>query len=472
MKKSTLFYLLIIPAFISHVFAQEVLFEKQLPTDFKVKSTYQITNLSDYEMSLFFADNKKMLATLVNSNLEEVGSFEASTFPKEYNIPFGAQKKGNNLFIFYLTNRSKDEFGVVEVDFNSNSTKSEPLDLKFKKETFLQAFDHNGKVHILSIQDKSSILNFYVFDDQGGYSKKTLDLTHEKFRYWDNSLVDIYTLMSQPFGGKVEELLVKIDASTPNSLETSAAASKLFLEKDAFYLTFESNRSYSQVIQIDPEDFGYGITTFNKPYIANAPAWKKSNSFIYKGHYLGVTATNNILKFEIKDYNSRDVLQTYTIEKNKDIDFKNTPIGVDGSLYGNNLREIENENRFLRDVSDDEIGVSIYPANENHIVSLGSFKKVKIPIIGYAFPITEIGFLNVTGFAYFNVTNSHSTYFKSIFNQNFEHQKGNVPQNSFDKISSYLENNKDIDSKDVFKSREETILGYITDENVYKMVTF
>lgn len=471
MKKILLVLSLFISTWLS---SQEIIIQKQLPESFKTKSTFQITNPDNDEIALFFVNNKRIFLTLFNDAHEEIASFETDAFPKDYDIPFGIYRKSQNLFQIFLTNKGNDTFGVVEFNFETKSIKNIDIDLEFKKETFLQSFKYDGKLYALSIEDKSSILNFYVFDNEGAVQKNVVDLSEEKFRYWDNSFVNIYTLMTVPFGKRSERMLVKIDASTPNSLEISAAASKLFLEKDAFYLTFESNRNITQVVRVDPESFESTTTVFNKPFIPNAPTWKKANSFIYKGNYLGISATNEMVKFEVKDYKTRELISSYSIEKDKQIDFKNTPISVEGSIYRNKPREIENENRFLRDLSDSEIGVSIYSEGELYVVSIGSFENQKIPIpIGIPIPIAQIGFINITGFAYVNLKTSNSTSFKSLFNHNFEHQNGDIPSNRFDQISQYLENLEERNQlEDVFSASSSPILGYLDKDNNYIVVKF
>ena len=453
---------------------QEIIIKKQLPESLKVKMTFQVTNSDNDEMALFFVGNKKIFSSLFNGAHEEIASFESEPFPKDYDIPFGVYRKSDNLFQIFLTNKGNDKFGLVEFDFGAKSSKNIDIDLELKKETFLQPFKHNGKLHVLSIEDKSSVLNFYVFDIDGNFTKKVVDLSAEKFRYWDNSFVEIYTLMNAPFGKRNDQMLVKIDASTPNSLETSAAASKLFLEEDAFYLTFESNRNITQIVRIDPESFESTFTVFNKPFIPNAPAWKKANSFLYEGKYLGISATTEMLKFEVKDYQTRELISSYSIEKNEQISFKNTPISIEGSIYRSKPREIENENRFLRDLSDSEIGVSIYSEGETYVVSIGSFEKQNIPIpIGIPIPIAQVGFINITGFAYVNIKTSNSTSFKSLFNQQFEHQKGDVIANSFDQIGLYLESLEEKNQlEDVFGANSKPVLGYLDKDNNYIVVKF
>ena len=181
-----------------------------------------------------------------------------------------------------------------------------------------------------------------------------------------------------------------------------------------------------------------------------------------------------MLKFEVKDYQTRELISSYSIEKNEQISFKNTPISIEGSIYRSKPREIENENRFLRDLSDSEIGVSIYSEGETYVVSIGSFEKQNIPIpIGIPIPIAQVGFINITGFAYVNIKTSNSTSFKSLFNQQFEHQKGDVIANSFDQIGLYLESLEEKNQlEDVFGANSKPVLGYLDKDNNYIVVKF
>nr|WP_299382703.1 hypothetical protein [Allomuricauda sp.] len=454
------------------LFAQETIVEKELPEKFSPKNAYQITNRNSNEFALFLDNEYDIVASLFDEAHNEISDFTAATFPSDYPIPIGAVQTGAQQFQFFLSNRSKKKFGLFTFDFGQKSAQVQDIDLGMKKETFLQTFNHNGKFHILTIPNNSSIFNFYVFNADGTFTKNSVDLSSKRFRYWNNDNKDLYTLMKKPFGKEVPKLLEKIDATTPNSLEISAVASKLFLEEDFFYFTFESNRNITQVIKLDPTDFSYTVTTYNKPFLANVVNGKKTNSFLYNGNYLGVSSTNQMLKFEIKDLETRAVKKTYVIEKDKPINFKNTPIRIEGKNIISKSRSIENSNRFLRDMANNELGVTIYKDGETNVVSIGTFAKGKMAIPLVPVAAVQFGFLNVTGYAYFNVSVSESTYFKSLFNTSFDHLDGEIPVNSFESIKEYTEELGKLKLESVFRINGDIVLGYLGDDHTYRIIKF
>ena len=89
MKKCTLRGLALLS--FAAIGAQQPLFEKQLPQDFKIKNSLQIGHMGDHSMSLLFMDNKRSMASLINGDLVESATFQTDPLPKKYNIPLGAQ---------------------------------------------------------------------------------------------------------------------------------------------------------------------------------------------------------------------------------------------------------------------------------------------------------------------------------------------------------------------------------------------
>jgi len=84
--------------------------------------------------------------------------------------------------------------------------------------------------------------------------------------------------------------------------------------------------------------------------------------------------------------------------------------------------------------------------------------------IGMGIPIASFGsatvFFNPTYFAYNSYTSSKSTHIKGLFDTNFNHIKGELKQNVFDKINdSKIEKSTAQKGKTVFKYKDFYIVG-------------
>jgi hypothetical protein len=429
MNKKLLLILVFLGVLISK--AQDIVLEKQLPEGFKIKRAFQIPNKTNNNLGLFFFNKKESKAFLFDNSMNEKSSIEFDAILNKYSSPLGGIVTNQNKFIFIVCNNTSDKFAVGEFDFNSKKAKFKESEIELKKERFLQHFAVEGSFYILTINNRSSILNLYRFNNQGEHKKEVIDLGETNFRHWNNNIVPLTTLLYSPFGKALETPLQKINTKTPNSLEITASPSKMFIENNKLYLALESNRSVTQAITIDLDNFSQTVTTFNKPFIANVVNGRKSNSFIFDNKYFGVTGASDIVKMEIKDFDTREVLKTYEIKKGENIPFKNAAIYFEGTGLGNRSKQIDNTNRFLRNISRSEVGISVFNQNGNNVITLGSFKEgVSGFGIGYG-PIAAV----------YSYTTTKSTFIKCKFDKNYNYLEGVVKSNVLDSLKKFVDEN-------------------------------
>lgn len=420
-------------AFVFVIFcsAQDIVLEKPLPEGFKIKRAFQIPNKTNNHLGLFFYNKKESKAFLFDSSMNEKSSIEFNAIPNKYSSPLGGIVTDKNKFIFVVGNGAANDFAVGEFDFKNKKASFKESEVELKKEKFLQYFASGNTFYILTINNRSSILNLYGFNKQGGHTKEVIDVSATNFRHWNNNIVPLTTLLYAPFGKDVEIPLQRIDTKTPNSLEITASASKMFVENNKLYLAFESNRSVTQTVTINLNDFSHTTTTFNKPFITNAKNGKKSNSFIFDNKYFGVTGTNDIVKMEIKDFDTREVLQSYEIKRGEKLPFKNAAIYFEGSGLGNRSKELDNTNKFLRNISNLEVGISVFKQDGNNIITIGSFKK---GVSGFG-----IGFGPIA--AVYSYATTKSTFIKCQFDDNYNYLEGEVKPNTLDSLKKFMDEN-------------------------------
>lgn len=116
----------------------------------------------------------------------------------------------------------------------------------------------------------------------------------------------------------------------------------------------------------------------------------------------------------------------------------------------------------MRKITSSKVGVSIYKQNGFHKISIGGIKEVKsnnggmmmamsgMAMSGMTMPGVSIGNnitvglnFNPTYMAYNSYSNTKSTYIECLFDENFKHQKMQIPDNAFDKIKNFEEEIKD-----------------------------
>ena len=447
MPKTAISLVMILAFLLGH--SQEIVLEKKLPEEFKIKRTFQIPNRTNGNLGLFFFNKKESKAFLFDDSMKEISAIDFSGIPNKYSSPLGGIITNKNRFVFITSNGSADNFALGLFDFENKSASFTESVVELKKEKYLQHFGALGKFYLLTVNNRSSVLNIYEFDNEGSYSKHVIDLASTNFRHWNNNIVPLTTLLNSPFGKAVEIPLQRINADTPNSLEITASASKLFIENDKLYLALESNRSVTQTIAVDLNDFSHKTTTFNKPFLPNINSGKKSNSFIYDEKYFGLTGTNGILKLEIKDFSSREIINSYEIKKNEELPFKDASIYFEGKGLGSRSKIIDNTNRFLRTMSKQEVGITVYKQDGNNVITIGSFEK---GVAGFGIGYNRIAVV-------YSYATTKSTFIKGMFNDNYDYIPGEVQPNTFDSLKSFIDENGKGSNEDFKESSDGYLYG-------------
>lgn len=163
------------------------------------------------------------------------------------------------------------------------------------------------------------------------------------------------------------------------------------------------------------------------------------------------------------------MLKELGIKKEEVIVFKNTPIIQEGTSFGNNTRVLKTTSQFLRKVSRGDIGISTYLYKGQYKITIGS--KIEKPSGGFGpmggfggFPMASFGTISVTFnptlFAYGNYSSTKSTYIDCVFDENFNHVKGEVPITSFDRIKSFEEDFSIKTSKEVETEESKDLDDY------------
>ncbi len=89
--------------------------------------------------------------------------------------------------------------------------------------------------------------------------------------------------------------------------------------------------------------------------------------------------------------------------------------------------------------------------------------------------MTTNGFIsyNPTYLSYSSYSVTKSTYFNTILNSEFNHIKGKIKPNTFDRVSKYKQNQKYSSAEDIFYINNTLYFGYFNlKESEYNLVKF
>ena len=480
-------------------YSQEELtvFETTLKTSSSsLKDVIPIVNEKNGDISLFLMDATNVYGYLLNSNFEVVESLNSDNKSRKYKVLIGKSISSTNDYRIYLTNNKENKFASINFSYGEKTSTFEEFELVSKKEMLVQTVTYNNDFYLISIIKNTSKLCFYKFNDDGEFIRTELDFTSNKFIDSYGKEMSLFHLLTIGSGLKRIIDLKKIDENTPNSIEETSEKSKLYLRENTVVFTFDKNSKFTQIITIDLSTYKREVTQIKKPNfkideiensrntIYNTELNRKTNSFLRGNHLFLIGSNEEEFIFTVKNYKTKETIKEYKVNVEDSITFKNTPIIQEGGAF-ESYREMEKTRKFLRKITSGDIGVAAYKIDNKYQITLGGKKEIQrggggmmMPMGGFGVPIASTGavtiFFNTTYSAYNSYTSTKSTHIKGLFDLSFEHLKGEIEMNSFDRINEFQEYGRVANyGETVFRYKDYFILGnYLTKDKNYILRKF
>lgn len=480
-------------------YSQEELavFETTLKTSSSsLKDVIPIVNEKSGDISLFLMDATNVYGYLLNSNFEIAESLNSEDKSRKYRVLIGKSISSTNDYRIYLTNNKENKFASINFSYGEKTSTFEEFELASKKEMLVQTVTYNNDFYLISIIKNTSKLCFYKFNDDGKFIRTELEFTSNKLIDSYGKEMSLFHLLTIGSGLKRIIDLKKIDENTPNSIEETSEKSKLYLRDNTVVFTFDENKNFTQIISIDLNTFEKKVSQIEKPSlesdvagnsentIYNTELNRKTNSFLRGNHLFLIGSNEEEFIFTVKNYKTKETIKEYKVNVEDSITFKNTPIIQEGGAF-ESYREMEKTRKFLRKITSGDIGVAAYKIDNKYQITLGGKKEIQrggggmmMPMGSFGVPIASAGavtiFFNTTYSAYNSYTSTKSTHIKGLFDLNFEHLKGEIEMNSFDRINEFEENGRVANyGETVFRYKDYFILGnYLTKDKNYILRKF
>ncbi len=421
------------------------------------KKSLVIPNTKTKDLVVYVENYPESHLYLLDNQFQTKIHLTTKMLPISFKKYIGYQILNEKKYCIFFTNTSAKKFGVLTIDFEKRITTNTTLDFKLKKESYLQSLSYTNNFYLLTVSKNSSDINFYTFDQKLATIKHTVD-----FSFLDEEINGFpkkayHHLITKTFGPKGS--LVKIDSKTPNAIETTSNPNKLYTLDQKFVFSFDSNPEATKIIKVHPSTFAVTTELHPKPFIEkpnNVFNSTNHNSYIYNNKLFQIATSNSQLSLTIKDLTTKKIDKEILLNKEDDITFKNTPILQEGpGIFGlHQEREMEKTSKLLRKISKGKIGIAAYKQKDQYKITLGSERIIQTggggmmmagggfsTVGGASMSAPNISYtsFNPTFFAYNNYSSTKSVRIDCLFDESFEHLKGAVPLNSFDKIYDFEE---------------------------------
>ncbi|MEN2402003.1 hypothetical protein GKZ90_0019595 [Flavobacterium sp. MC2016-06] len=464
MIKKILLFSLFANTFLS--FSQEMVKEFDLKLE-KNRDYFQVTNETDKEVILFLNDKEKVSSIRFDERFNIKDSLSAARPEKKFKEIIGYSQNERNYFLFWASEDRK-EIDVQYFNFIKKETSTTPVNLELKKEKIIKELTINNTFYLITIVKNSSILKFYISDNNGNLNEKIVDLSHLKFKNSSNQQVLLYDAL---IGGDLFRPTIQIEHISNDSQPSLALSATLFkvytYKKDEIIFTFDNNTFATDILKINLNNYTANLKSIEQPKITqdeNDLNFAKSNSFLIDDKILQIKTNSDVLFFTINDQNGNRINQFKTLRE-EEINYKNSDVFQEiKSIH--NKKVLEKPKQFIRKINNSTPAVTCYNLNGLYYTVIGSSQDIARAggggmgmgggfggaSMSFGFTTSSYTIGNLISYKDKNVV-----YTNCLFDSNFNHVDDKVKTSAFEKARLFLEEDDDLNEsvsifgKDLYK---------------------
>jgi hypothetical protein len=434
-------------------FSQEIVKEFDMKLE-KKRDYFQVINEADKEVILFLNDKEKVSSIRFDDKFNIKDSLSTTRPEKNYKEIVGYSQNEGNYFLFWASEDRK-EIDVQYFNFIKKETNTTPINLELKKEKIIKELTINNTFYLITIVKNTSILKFYISDNNGNLNEKNVDLSHLQFKNSSNQKVLLYNTI---IGGDPFKPTINIEHISNDSQPSLALSSALFkvytYKKDEIIFTFDSNPFSTDILKINLNNFTANLKSIEQPEIGQQEYYyydvAKSNSFLIDDKILQIKTTPDVLFFTISDQNGNRINQFKTLRE-EEINYKNSDVFQEiKSIH--NKKVLEKPKQFIRKINNSNPAVTCYKLNGLYYTTIGSSQDIAHAGgggmgMGGGFGATPMSFGFTSSYTIGNLISykdKNVVYTNCLFDSNFNHVEDKVQTSAFEKARLFLEENEDL----------------------------
>jgi hypothetical protein len=439
MKKLLIFFLLF---YKSVLLGQTVL--NSYPLDLKkydqANQVLNVENTITHDVFVFATNTENVTVLKYNSALFLKSELTVARANLEgYSIVGYSFSEDENPTLYWAT---EDYKSIIVAKYYLEDKTYKMLSFKFPalSQSVITTFQKNNLFYILTKDKVQPILIAYIFKN-GVVEEKAFDFSGFTFQNRKTQFLTFNDIVK-------ENPIEKIESDDYNPLYKSAQRSKVYMLDNRIVLSLDYNPKKTQVFDMNLENHDLIEKNFDQSETQSPK--KSSNSFLYQDKIYQINATQDELIFDVKNYNSGEILKSFKVTKNDTIRFKSSPLLMQGETE--RTREIKKTSKFLQRLSYLDIGLSVFKSGQTTMVTLGGVPR---PERMYYTVNDEL-----FSFDYTQTFHSESVFFESTLDRNNEFFKRIQQPLALDNINYFLDQNKKATFPNILKFRDFYILGY------------
>ncbi|WP_337967809.1 hypothetical protein [uncultured Flavobacterium sp.] len=434
-------------------FSQDIVKEFDLKLE-KKRDFFQVVNEDKKEVILFLNDKEKVTSIRFDEKFNIIDSLTTARPEKKYDNIIGYNQKDNNYFVFWASENRK-EISSQYFNFAKKETKTTSINLELKKEKIVKELTINNVFYLITIVKNTSILKFYISNNDGNLDTKTVDLSNLQFHSSSNENVNLYDLLFAVFE---ERSIETIHNDSPPSLALSSKKYKIYTYKnDEIIFTLDNNPDLTAILKINLNDFTANLKSIEQPRIIIDPSdfsTPESNSFLIEDKILQIKTNHSVLFLTISDQNGNRINQFKTL-RDEEIAYKNSDVFQEtGSVH--NKKVLEKPKQFIRKINNSNPGISCYKLNDLYYTVIGSSQDISHAGggpgmgMGAGFGGAPMVFGFTSNYTIGNLVSYKDkivVYTNCLFDSNFNPSKSKTETSAFEKARLFLEENEEVKEK-------------------------
>ena len=424
------------------------------------KESLAISNKQNGDLLLLVEDYNISYVYLYDSMFNLKFKLNYPSLEDTFKNFLGYNYLGNDNYQIIFSNNTHRKFAVLNCDFKLNKSDVEELTFKIPKERYLEGINLKDTFFVMTLSKKTSELNLYNFKNVHQPEKSIYDISYIDKVEGGVTTKAIKLLTAPDVITKGRRYLTKIDPLVPNSIEVAINPYKLYTNEQEIILTLDYHKDYTKAIVLNPFTKEFNTKRLWMPTLFG-DSFVKHNSYYMDGKIFQLIVSNEEVKFSITNFKNEKLIKSYNFNRTDSISFKNTPIYQEKTFEDDKfnyvkqdavIRELKKTQQFVRKLSNSSVAIVPYKVNDSLFqVTLGGLKEVSVTInnfgnLGDQHVFNNFPFFPVNYSDYNSMTQTYKLYFSTIsvkidclFDNNFNHVKGEVMPSVFERINK-LEN--------------------------------
>jgi hypothetical protein len=417
-------------------FAQDKLFEEPIGWRGKDIELHTIADRDKNRNCLFLCKGDSIRAYLVDSKQAVIQRFYFNGLTDEQML--GGFIKGDTIYAFFQASAGISDLHVWTLSIADGATLGYAVPFAMRHERMVEHINCGDHFLYFAVNKKAS--QFAIYDFHAGERCDTL-----RYQFAEG----VWKALTRYNGGFGRDIsVVEINPDEQMNPDMGHVPNKLYWLRDTLFLLMNNNleRGVTAVFSFDIANKKVDLRK-----IAHNNAAKihtedleeyVDNSMLLDDRLYFVSAESKKLNVQVRDFYSGKLLKEYTVGRDEEIAFKNTPIVQEGSFYNPGKRELAKTRQLIRKmVSGSAVLIASREDSGRVGLTIGAWQEMSSGggggmWTGGGGPGVPMTFVSMS--TYFRSTTVRSSRFKALLDSvTLQHVPGEITTDLGERIEQY-----------------------------------